>query len=104
MREYTVFELSDKFHVNPETVRRWIRSNELKATIVSKKKGHIVKEKDLIEFLNSNHKYARFMPDNNVDLLYVDFLEEIIHELEHERESIDKRISYLKKLQKEGVL
>ena len=53
MQKYTVFDISEKLNVDPETVRRWIRSGELKSTMNSKKKGYIVTEQDFIEFCNN---------------------------------------------------
>ncbi len=58
MKTYSVKEIADMLHTNPETVRRWIRDKKLDATIESKKGGHIVYESALQEFLRSSPKYA----------------------------------------------
>ena len=42
MQEYTVKQISEMLHTNPETVRRWIRTGKLKATQNSKKNGNII--------------------------------------------------------------
>ena len=44
---YTIYEAATLIGVNPETVRRWIRSGKLAATMTSKKEGYIIKETDL---------------------------------------------------------
>lgn len=50
-RSVTVKQIADEFRVNPETVRRWIRSNELPATYVGD--GYRVWESDLHRFRES---------------------------------------------------
>ena len=55
--KYSVEKIASDLFVNKETVRRWIRSGELKATRDSKRGGFMVDEKDLIEFLRST-KYG----------------------------------------------
>ena len=44
--------------MNPETVRRWIRSGKLEAIRDSRKEGNIVTEQMLNAFLKSSPKYA----------------------------------------------
>lgn len=44
---YTVYEAATLVGVNPETIRRWIRSGRLVASISSKKEGYIISEVDL---------------------------------------------------------
>lgn len=44
---YTVYEAATLVGVNPETIRRWIRSGRLIASISSKKAGYIISEVDL---------------------------------------------------------
>ena len=48
MRIYSTKEISELFGVDNETVRRWIRTGELKAEQSSRKRGNIVYEKDLL--------------------------------------------------------
>ncbi len=45
---YTIYEAAKLIGVNPETVRRWIRSGELAATMSSKKNGYIINQTDLL--------------------------------------------------------
>jgi len=54
---YSVKEVSNILEVNEETVRRWIRSGDLKAVINSKKQGHNISSVDLNDFLKKHSKY-----------------------------------------------
>lgn len=58
MKTYTVKDISEMLNINPETVRRWIRTGKLKATKDSRKSGNIVSEQMLHSFLKSSPKYA----------------------------------------------
>ncbi len=60
MKTYSVKEIAGLLNTNPETVRRWIRSGKLNATILSRKDGHVVSEDVLYKFLKSKSKYAAF--------------------------------------------
>ncbi len=51
MKFYNVKEIAEMLNTNPETVRRWIRTKKLDASIESKKSGHLVCEASLREFL-----------------------------------------------------
>ena len=42
MKTYNVQQISEALDVNPETVRRWIRSRKLKASQESKKEGNVI--------------------------------------------------------------
>ena len=53
MKTYSVKEIAEKLNTNPETVRRWIRDNKLKAIQTSRKKGNIISEYELVRFLNT---------------------------------------------------
>lgn len=53
----TVKYVSDIMGVNPETVRRWIRTGELKAFITSKKKGYQINVIELYDFVDRHPKY-----------------------------------------------
>ena len=46
MRNYNVVEIAKLLNVNKETVRRWIRSGDLKSTKTSKKHGNIINEEN----------------------------------------------------------
>lgn len=70
MRIYSTKEIADLLVISEETVRRWIRSGELKAEQSSKKQGNIVYEKDLFVFISDKPKYkkmviAKFQSINN---------------------------------------
>ena len=58
MKTYTVKEIAMIFNTSEETVRRWIRSGELKATMDSRKNGCLVDEEVLKEFVKKKPKYA----------------------------------------------
>lgn len=58
MKTYTVKDISNMVHANPETVRRWIRTGKLKASKSSRKDGNVVQEKDLFDFLSRTPKYT----------------------------------------------
>lgn len=107
MRKYTVFDISEKLNVDPETVRRWIRSGEMKSTITSKKKGHIITEEDFIEFCKNSPKInARF--EDRLDEEIVQYkrsrslLQKKLEKLIKEREEINKYIDELTTLLEEG--
>ena len=58
MKTYTVNQISKMLGTSQETVRRWIRSGELKADRgASKKEGNVIKEDDFREFLRNHPKY-----------------------------------------------
>lgn len=50
MMEFTTYEIAYRLNVSEETVRRWIRTGQLKADDTSGK--YLVKEEDLQAFLN----------------------------------------------------
>lgn len=58
MDSYTVKQVSQLLKTNEETVRRWIRSGKLPATLVSKKGGHTITADSLKEFVKQTPKYA----------------------------------------------
>jgi len=57
MASYTVKQIADILGTNPETVRRWIRDNKLKAVQASRKSGNVVAESELERFIHSTPKY-----------------------------------------------
>jgi len=57
MKTYSVKQIADMLKTNPETVRRWIRDNKLKAVQASRKNGNVVSESELEKFLNSTPRY-----------------------------------------------
>lgn len=58
MESYTVKQVAELLSTNEETVRRWIRSGKLGATLTSKKSGNIITVKDLNHFVKTTPKYA----------------------------------------------
>lgn len=58
MTKYTVRQIADMLHTNPETVRRWIRAGKLKSQQDSAKGENIIYKSDLDKFLNDTPKYA----------------------------------------------
>lgn len=54
MTYYTVYEAANLIGVNPETVRRWIRSGELAATLSSRKNGYLINQTDLLTIRSKN--------------------------------------------------
>lgn len=59
METYTINEIANTLNINAETVRRWVRSDQLKASKTSKKKGYCVTGVDLYNFLITKPKYYR---------------------------------------------
>lgn len=57
MKTYSVKQIAHMLDTNPETVRRWIRDDKLKAVQVSRKDGNIVTEDELQRFLKATPKY-----------------------------------------------
>ena len=57
MKTYSVKQIAEMLSTNPETVRRWIRDDKLKAVQVSRKDGNIVTEAELERFVKATPKY-----------------------------------------------
>ena len=57
MKTYSVKQIAEMLGTNPETVRRWIRDNKLKAVQVSRKDGNIITEAELERFVKATPKY-----------------------------------------------
>ena len=57
MKTYSVKQIAEMLSTNPETVRRWIRDDKLKAVQVSRKDGNVVSEAELERFLRATPKY-----------------------------------------------
>lgn len=52
-RWYTIAEIVDKLQVHEQTVRRWIKSGELRGTLLGRKAGYRVRGSDLETFLEN---------------------------------------------------
>lgn len=90
----TIKEIALICGVNKETVRRWIRSNELKASIRSRKNGYLIKKSDLIEFTNKFPKYKSRI--TLYDELSKNTKNSLIKELEAIKERINELLTLLK--------
>lgn len=58
---YTVKQIANMLKTNEETVRRWIRSGKLDATLVSKKGGNIITSDAFNKFIKQTPKYAHML-------------------------------------------
>ena len=52
-RWYTVEEIVDLLKVHEQTVRRWLRSGDLRGVLLGRKAGYRVRASDLAAFLNA---------------------------------------------------
>lgn len=102
----TISDISKLLSVNPETVRRWIRNDKLKARYESKKSGYVIFEHDLNDFLDKHPKYASahaFIDWNTIEdnlLNDINVSEKKIKELHLLIVEEEKKLSKLRELQK----
>lgn len=89
MAVYTVKEVSEKFNVNPETVRRWVRKGIINADMTSKKCGMVINE---LEFMKLSDKYR--LNTRKLDDPYI--LKVTLNELESIRCEVDTLIQGIK--------
>lgn len=89
MAVYTVKEVSEKFNVNPETVRRWVRKGIINADMTSKKCGMVINE---LEFVKLSDKYRS--NTHELDDPYI--LKVTLNELESIRCEVDTLIQGIK--------
>lgn len=89
MAVYTVKEVSEKFNVNPETVRRWVRKGIINADMTSKKCGMVINE---LEFVKLSDKYR----SNTRELDDPYILKVTLNELESIRCEVDTLIQGIK--------
>ena len=98
MKMYNVKEISELLSVNEETVRRWIRSGELKASQSSKKQGNVVNEYDLLVFVSDKPKYKKMIGgEQNATNSLADLLDHLINQ----RNLLDKCITKIQSLLEE---
>ena len=57
MKTYSVKQIAEMLGTNPETVRRWIRGDKMKAVQVSRKGGNVITEAELKRFIRTTPKY-----------------------------------------------
>ena len=58
MKSYSVKEVAEMLGTSEETVRRWIRSGKLEASMGSRKEGSVISENMLTSFARETPKYA----------------------------------------------
>ena len=95
MRAYTSIQVATLLNINPETVRRWIKSGLLKAEKGSNRTGYIIFESDLNVFISQNPKYRynrtkQLQHTSIADLLdiLVETREELTHAIDFIRSSM----------------
>ena len=96
MKIYNTKEIADLLGVDNETVRRWIRSGELKAEQSSRKQGNIVYEKDLFDFISDKPKYKKMVSTNIQPINNTFLLNNLLNDLIIQRDLLN---SYITKLQ-----
>ena len=103
MRNYNVVEIAKLLNVNNETVRRWIRSGDLKSTQTSKKNGNVINEKNLYEFMKTKPKYRTMLDlsEFQIDNTYEEELNELLVDLIKERDRLNDRINKIQALLEE---
>ena len=101
MKTYNVAEIAKLLNVNKETVRRWIRSGQLKSTKKSKKDGNVIDELDLFEFVQTKPKYRNMVgvPELQISNTYIsEELNYLLNDLIYERDKINHQLSYTHKI------
>ena len=100
MKIYKVVEVAKLLKVNEDTVRRWIGSGDLMATKASKKKGFVIKEQDLYEFVETKPKYrARLeLTESRISKTYREKLNKELIDLINERARLNYQINRIKTL------
>ena len=104
MKTYTVAEIAKLFNVNKETVRRWIRSGQLKSTKKSKRDGNVIDELDLFEFVQTKPKYRNMVGVPEVQISNTHISEELnylLNDLIYERDKLNDEINKIQKIIKE---
>ena len=104
MKTYNVAEIAKLLNVNKETVRRWIRSGQLKSTKKSKKDGNVIDELDLFEFVQTKPKYRNTVgvPELQISNTYIsEELNYLLNDLIYERDKLNDEINKVQKIIKE---
>lgn len=104
MRNYNVAEIAKLLNVNEETVRRWIRSGDLKSTQTSKKNGNVINEQNLYEFMKTKPKYRTMLDlsEFQINNTYEEKLNELLIDLIKERDKLNKQINKIQVLLEES--
>lgn len=103
MRNYNVVEIAKLLNVNKETVRRWIRTGDLKSIQTSKKHGNVINEENLYEFMKTKPKYRTMLDlsEFQIDNTYEEELNELLIDLIKERDRLNDRINKIQSLLEE---
>ena len=104
MKTYNVAEIAKLLNVNKETVRRWIRSGQLKSTQKSKRDGNVINELDLFEFVQTKPKYRNMVgvPELQISNTYIsEELNYLLNDLIYERDKLNDEINKIQKIIKE---
>ena len=104
MKTYGVAEIAKLLNVNKETVRRWIRSGQLKSTQKSKRDGNVIDELDLFEFVQTKPKYRNMVgvPEVQISNTYIsEELNYLLNDLIYERDKLNDEINKIQKIIKE---
>ena len=104
MKTYGVAEIAKLLNVNKETVRRWIRSGQLKSTQKSKRDGNVIDELDLFEFVQTKPKYRNMVgvPELQISNTYIsEELNYLLNDLIYERDKLNDEINKVQKIIKE---
>lgn len=94
MADYSVYDVSEMLHVNPETVRRWIKRGKLKSIKNSNKEGHVISESNLYVFATGT-KYTKYVDDSKTNLEHA---ENIISDIEADIQNLNTKLEMLKLL------
>lgn len=103
MKTYSVAEIAKLLNVNKETVRRWIRSGQLKSTQKSRKNGNVVDELDLFEFVQTKPQYRNVVgvPELQINDTYSEELDYLLNDLIYERDKLNDEINKIQMILKE---
>ena len=104
MKTYSVAEIAKLLNVNKETVRRWIRSGQLKSTQKSKRDGNVIDELDLFEFVQTKPKYRNMVGVPKLQIsntIIKEDLNYLLNDLIYERDKLNDEINKIRKLLKE---
>lgn len=93
MAVYTVKEVSEKFNVNPETVRRWVRKGIINADMTSKKCGMVINELEFVK-LPDKYRLNTYKSDNPLSRSMLNIA---LDELESIRYEVDTLIQSIKR-------
>ena len=104
MRNYNVAEIAKLLSVNEETVRRWIRSGDLKSIQVSKKNGNVINEQNLYEFIKTKPKYRTMLDSSEFQINNTcnEKLNELLIDLIKERDRLNDQINRIQALLEES--